>query len=57
MSEKTEDAPWQGTRKCFHPDCTDWAPFGFNTRYGVVWYCGEHREIGKKECTPTSSTH
>ncbi|MBB2973929.1 hypothetical protein FHU14_004468 [Mesorhizobium sp. RMAD-H1] len=28
---------------CMHPGCKAWGSFGFTGRYGVEWYCGEHR--------------
>jgi hypothetical protein len=56
MSETTDEKPWQGTHRCFHPGCNDWAPFGVNTRYGEKWYCGgEHLEAGREELTAPSS--
>jgi len=56
MNEQPQEKPWQGTRRCFHPDCQEFAPFGVNTRYGVKWYCGgEHLEDGRKELTAPSS--
>ncbi|WP_420961658.1 hypothetical protein [Brucella sp. IR073] len=26
-----------------HPGCKKWGSFGFGGRYGVEWYCGDHR--------------
>ena len=28
---------------CMHPGCKLWGSFGYDERYGTVWYCGEHR--------------
>jgi hypothetical protein len=32
---------------CQHEDCKKWGSFGFSTRHGPVWFCGEHREAGE----------
>jgi hypothetical protein len=36
---------------CEHDGCKRWGSFGFDTRDGTVWYCGEHRlkDYGGKE--------
>lgn len=31
---------------CMHAGCKRWGSFGFATRYGTEWYCGEHRGDG-----------
>jgi hypothetical protein len=28
---------------CMHAGCKRWGSFGFQTRKGTEWYCGEHR--------------
>jgi hypothetical protein len=28
---------------CDHPGCKRWGCFGFPTRVGTSWFCGEHR--------------
>ncbi|YBV97121.1 hypothetical protein M1D80_09555 [Phyllobacteriaceae bacterium JZ32] len=33
---------------CMHPGCKAWGSFGFAGRYGVEWYCGEHRGDASK---------
>ncbi|MHC1549376.1 hypothetical protein [Phyllobacterium sp. K27] len=32
---------------CDHPGCKAWGSFGFTGRYGISWYCGEHKGEGK----------
>jgi hypothetical protein len=27
---------------CMHEGCKPWGLFGFETRHGLEWYCGEH---------------
>lgn len=31
---------------CDHKDCKAWGSFGFTGRYGISWYCGEHKSNG-----------
>lgn len=38
LPPKSIDSHW-----CMHPGCRRWGSFGFDERYGTVWYCGEHR--------------
>ena len=33
---------------CMHEGCKEWGSFGFAGRYGVEWFCFEHRDDGKK---------
>ncbi|CAN7424413.1 hypothetical protein LJR231_002748 [Phyllobacterium sp. LjRoot231] len=28
---------------CMHEGCKAWGSFGFDKRYGLEWYCGEHK--------------
>jgi hypothetical protein len=28
---------------CMHEGCKSWGSFGFDKRYGLEWYCGEHK--------------
>ncbi len=30
-------------RYCVHEGCNAWRSFGFEKRYGLEWYCGEHK--------------
>lgn len=31
---------------CMSPNCNQWGSFGFDTRNGMKWYCGEHKSEG-----------
>ncbi len=33
---------------CMHEGCKKWGSWGFNGRYGVEWFCFEHKEDGNK---------
>ncbi len=28
---------------CEHQGCRRWGSFGFQSRYGTLWFCGDHR--------------
>lgn len=46
--ETTRQAPagiWE--HWCEHEGCKRWGSLGFQSRYGVTWFCGEHREDGE----------
>ena len=32
---------------CMHPGCKSWGAFGFDKRYGLEWYCSEHKTDGE----------
>lgn len=32
---------------CMHPGCNAWGSFGFDRRYGMEWYCREHKGDGE----------
>nr|WP_246663949.1 hypothetical protein [Phyllobacterium sp. SYP-B3895] len=31
-----------------HPGCRSWGSFGFEKRFGLEWYCGEHKRDGEE---------
>jgi hypothetical protein len=33
---------------CEHQGCKEWGCFGYETRYGTLWVCGEHRDEGER---------
>ncbi|SDP77897.1 hypothetical protein SAMN05428967_3414 [Phyllobacterium sp. YR620] len=33
---------------CMHPCCRSWGSFGFEKRYGLERYCGEHLPPGRQ---------
>ncbi|MBB5091736.1 hypothetical protein HNQ68_002277 [Pseudochrobactrum saccharolyticum] len=33
---------------CMHEGCKKWGSWGFNGRYGVEWFCFEHKDDGAK---------
>lgn len=50
MSMNGESVPEASQRKavheehyCMHEGCKKWGSFGFDMRFGIEWYCGEHR--------------
>lgn len=32
---------------CDHQGCKRWGAFGYSSRYGTAWFCGDHREDGE----------
>ena len=34
---------------CMHAGCARWGSFGYQTRYGTTWFCGEHRAEGERQ--------
>ena len=33
---------------CMHEGCKEWGAYGFAGRYGVEWFCYDHKSDGKK---------
>ena len=33
---------------CMHKGCKEWGAYGFSGRYGVEWFCFDHRDDGQK---------
>jgi hypothetical protein len=34
---------------CCHDGCKTYAPFGYNTRSGTLWFCHEHKDEGEAQ--------
>lgn len=32
---------------CMHQGCRRWGSFGYDRRFGTVWFCGEHKDDGE----------
>jgi hypothetical protein len=32
---------------CMADGCKTWGSFGYNSRYGQLWFCKEHKEQGE----------
>lgn len=50
MSDETQSLTSKGMyiHYCMHEGCKEWGAFGFAGRYGVEWFCFEHRDDGKR---------
>ena len=33
---------------CLHPSCKAWGMYGFKSKYGLLWFCFEHKEEGER---------
>lgn len=36
---------------CMYQGCKSWGSFGFDKRYVLEWYCGEHKAKGESRWT------
>lgn len=44
-----ETPPGPFVHYCMHEGCEEWGTYGFEARYGTVWYCLEHRAEGEAQ--------